>query len=189
MNQSPEPVCVVWIVNWEVHRLNGANGRSWQEIECGVSISVSGYWDNLRTVLSTTRTGQTVCLFVCFEYFYCIYNNTCIQRVWTKVFTPKNKYDKIWHNKDMNYTLQSKNGHTVVDIWFNVKYRFVKVSLYVSKEVRLGCNIAINLNFDMNSKSLHFNANSEGIWQKCVFHRMSDCLLQHCLVILEKTKR
>lgn len=137
MNQSPEPVCVVWIVNWEVHRLNGANGRSWQEIECGVSISVSGYRDNLRTVLSTTRTGQTVCLFVCFEYFYCIYNNTCIQRVWTKVFTPKNKYDKIWHNKDMNYTLQSKNGHTVVDIWLNVKYRFVKVSLYVSKEVIL----------------------------------------------------
>lgn len=89
----------------------------------------------------------------------------------------------------MNYTLQNKNGHTVVDIWLNVKYRFVKVSLYVSKEVRLGCNIAINLNFGMNSKSLHFNANSEGIWQKCVFHRMSDCLLQHCLVILEKTKR
>lgn len=87
LNQSPEPVCVVWIVNWEVHRLNGANGRSWQEIECGVSISVSGYRDNLRTVLSTTRTGQTVCLFVCFEYFYCIYNNTFIQRVWTKVFT------------------------------------------------------------------------------------------------------
>lgn len=104
-------------------------------------------------------------------------------------FSPKNKYDKIWHNKDMNYMLQNKNGHTVVDIWLNVKYRFVKVSLYVSKEVRLGCNIAINLNFGMNSKSLHFNANSEGIWQKCVFHRMSDCLLQHCLVILEKTKR
>lgn len=74
----------------------------------------------------------------------------------------------------MNYTLKNKNGHTVVDIWLNVKYRFVKVSLYVSKEVRLGCNIAINLNFGMNSKSLHFNAISEGIWQKCVFHRMSD---------------
>lgn len=66
----------------------------------------------------------------------------------------------------MNYMLQNKNGHTVVDIWLNVKYRFVKVSLYVSKEVRLGCNIAINLNFGMNSKSLHFKAISEGIWQK-----------------------
>lgn len=54
----------------------------------------------------------------------------------------------------MNYMLQNKNGHTVVDIWLNVKYQFVKVSLYVSKEVRLGCNIAINLNFGMNSKSL-----------------------------------
>lgn len=31
-------------------------------------------------------------------------------------FSPKNKYDKIWHNKDMNYMLQNKNGHTVVDI-------------------------------------------------------------------------
>lgn len=67
----------------------------------------------------------------------------------------------------MNYTLQNKNGHTVVDIWLNVKYQFVKVSLYVSKEVRLGCNIAINLNFGMNSKSLHFNANSEGMTKMC----------------------
>lgn len=81
----------------------------------------------------------------------------------------------ICHNKDMNYTLKNKNGHTVVDISLNVKYRFVKVFLYVSKEVQLSCNIAINLHFGMNSKSLHFNTNSEGRWQKCVFHRMSGC--------------
>lgn len=41
----------------------------------------------------------------------------------------------ICYNKDMNYMLKNKNGYIVVDILLNVKYWFIKVFLYVLKEV------------------------------------------------------